>query len=342
MTALPAKQRPATIAIRGRRPRGGPRGRRRGSRAPKRRRGPYPRAALPPLGEEHRRQLHALDQLEQAVLLLVAHRSLGAGEDRVVVGEDRAGGAVAELLRVDGADPRDQAVGGRALEQLAELAARPLGCDREPAVLDEAARVDQVGEVLARRSRAGGVAPLNRLGAGGVLGQRRGARALAQVRAPSDPRSVDFRRLPRAKRRRPGSVRAAETAARPRLARFPPEPGSPTRAWRARSRLLDPWMTAPADRLEVRERVPPSVPPRHSVVGDKVFVGPAVGAASPAADRRREQLPRELSINSSRRHLPDFSKRGRRRAFAQRPTARASWLLFNFERPSTPRRLASA
>ncbi len=153
-----------------------------------------PGAPSPALGEEHRRQLHALDQLEQAVLLLVADRALGAGEDRVVVGEDRAGGAVAELLGIDGADPRDQAVGGRALEQLAELAAPPLGRDREPAVLDEAAGVDQVGEVLARRSRAGGVAALNRLGAGGVLGLRPALERFPQVR--SRPLGALFGRFP--------------------------------------------------------------------------------------------------------------------------------------------------
>ena len=51
---------------------------------------PGPPAAA--LGEEDGRQPHPLDQLEEAVLLAVAERPLGAGQDRVVVGEHRAGG----------------------------------------------------------------------------------------------------------------------------------------------------------------------------------------------------------------------------------------------------------
>ena len=58
--------------------------------------------ARPPsaaLGEEHGRQPHPLDQLEEAVLLAVAERALGPGEHRVVVGEDRAGGAARRRAR---------------------------------------------------------------------------------------------------------------------------------------------------------------------------------------------------------------------------------------------------
>ena len=50
--------------------------------------------------------------------------------------------------------PGDQAVGRGPLEQLLLLTPGPLRRDREPAVLDEAALVDQVGEVLARRPQA--------------------------------------------------------------------------------------------------------------------------------------------------------------------------------------------
>ena len=46
------------------------------------------------LGEEHGRQAHAFDQLEEAVLLAVAERALGACEHRVVVGQHGAGGCV--------------------------------------------------------------------------------------------------------------------------------------------------------------------------------------------------------------------------------------------------------
>ena len=80
--------------------------------------------------------------------------ALGPGQDHVVVGEHRAGGGIAELLAVDPRGARDQAVGRGPLEQLLLLTPGPLRRDREPAVLDEAALVDQVGEVLARRPQA--------------------------------------------------------------------------------------------------------------------------------------------------------------------------------------------
>ena len=44
------------------------------------------------LGEEHGRQPHALDQFEEAVLLAVTQRALGACEHRVVVGQHGTGG----------------------------------------------------------------------------------------------------------------------------------------------------------------------------------------------------------------------------------------------------------
>ena len=75
----------------------------------------------------------------------------------------------------------DQPVGGRAGEQLAGLAAHALGGDREPAVLDQAARVDEVGEVLARRARAGCVAALDRLRPRVVAGQPPALEHLGEV-----------------------------------------------------------------------------------------------------------------------------------------------------------------
>ena len=102
ITALPAKQRPATI--------GDPRHQAR-EPGPEREGAGVERGddrvvgvARPPaaaLGEEDGGQAHALDQLEEAVLLAVAEGALGAGEDRVVVGEHRAGGALAEEVAVD-------------------------------------------------------------------------------------------------------------------------------------------------------------------------------------------------------------------------------------------------
>jgi hypothetical protein len=87
-------------------------------------------------GEEDRRQAHALDQLEQPVLLEVPERALRAREHRVVVGEHRTRRAV------DLCGAGDQAVGGRARDQVVELAALALGGDREAPVLDERAVVD--------------------------------------------------------------------------------------------------------------------------------------------------------------------------------------------------------
>ena len=112
----------------------------------------------PALGVEDDGEPHPLDQLEEAVLLAVAEGALGPGQDRVVVGEDRAGGALGrEEVAVDAGGAADQAVGGGAGDQVVELAAAALGGDRVAAVLDEGAGVDQVGEVLARRAPAGGV-----------------------------------------------------------------------------------------------------------------------------------------------------------------------------------------
>jgi hypothetical protein len=131
------------------------------------------RPAAAALGEEDDRQPHPLDQLEEAVLLAVAERPLGAGEDRVVVGEHRAGGVLGgEEVAVDPRRAADQPVGGSAGDQLIELAAGPLGGDREAPVLDEGAGVDQVLEVLTRGPAAGRVAPLDRLRPRRVLRQR--------------------------------------------------------------------------------------------------------------------------------------------------------------------------
>ena len=81
-------------------------------------------------------------------------------------------------------DPRragDQPVGGGAGDQLLDLAPPALGGDREPAVLDQAARIDQVREVLARRAPAGGVAALDRLRARLVAGQPAALEHLGEV-----------------------------------------------------------------------------------------------------------------------------------------------------------------
>src|SRR5262249_8351681 len=66
-------------------------------------------------------------------------------------------------------------------DQLAQLAPRALGGDREAAVLDEAPRVDEVLDVLARRARAGRVPALDRLGTRLVARRRAALQNLVEV-----------------------------------------------------------------------------------------------------------------------------------------------------------------
>ena len=140
-----------------------------------------PRAPAAALREQDRRQAHALDQLEQAVLLAVAGGALGPGQHRVVVGDDGACGAVAVEFAVHPRGPADQAVGRRACDQLRLVAAHALGGDGEPAVLDEAVLVDKVGEVLARGPAALRVSPLDRLRPRLVAGQPPALEHLGEV-----------------------------------------------------------------------------------------------------------------------------------------------------------------
>ena len=61
----------------------------------------------------------------------MAEGALGPGEDGVVVGEDRAGGALGlEEAAVDAGGAAEQAVGGGAGDQVLELAAPALGGGR--------------------------------------------------------------------------------------------------------------------------------------------------------------------------------------------------------------------
>ena len=200
ITALPAKQRPATTAIRGTMPRQ-PRPQRERARVEGRHHGVV-RVAGPPaaaLGEEHGRQPHALDQLEQPVLLAMAEHALRAGQHRVVVRQHRARAAIAEQIAVDASGPGDEAVGGRALDQLAQLSSAALGGDREPPVLDEAPGVDEVGDVLARRPGSGRVAALDRLRSRLVTRRRPPCEHLGQVvtgHVPSVAQAGGLRRAP--------------------------------------------------------------------------------------------------------------------------------------------------
>src|ERR1700753_3217943 len=113
----------------------------------------------------------------------MAEGPLRPRQDRVVVGEDRAAGALAEELAVDRRGAADEAVGGGPGDQVVDRAPPALGGDRVAAVLDEAALVDQVGEVLARRPPARRVTLLDRIGPRPVLGQRPPRSQLGEVGA---------------------------------------------------------------------------------------------------------------------------------------------------------------
>jgi hypothetical protein len=71
----------------------------------------------------------------------------------------------------------------RVLDQVVELAAGALGGDRKAAVLGEAARIDQVGDVLAGAAKAGGVAAVDRARAGLVGGRSAALERLGEVGA---------------------------------------------------------------------------------------------------------------------------------------------------------------
>ena len=116
------------------------------------------RSAAAAFGEEHDRQPLPLDDLEEAVLLAVVLQPLRAGEDGVVVRQHR------RRVAVDGADAGDEAVGRRPGDEVVELPTSPLRCDHQRAVLDEAARVDEVVDVLAGRALPGAAASLDRIG----------------------------------------------------------------------------------------------------------------------------------------------------------------------------------
>jgi hypothetical protein len=117
----------------------------------------------------------------RSVFWWIAH-ALRAGEHgRVVRHDDGARALGAEHRRVDAADARDHAVGGRVADQVVEGAARLLRGERQCSVLDEAAGVAQVGEVLARRAQAERVPLRDRFGACIVARERFASLQLQQV-----------------------------------------------------------------------------------------------------------------------------------------------------------------
>ena len=101
-------------------------------------------------------QSRPLGQLEQPILLAVVLQALRAGEDRVVVREDDAPGAVLrEQVAVDRAQARHQPVGRRPGDQVVDRPAAALRRDDQRAVLDECPRVAEVLDVLPRRALPG-------------------------------------------------------------------------------------------------------------------------------------------------------------------------------------------
>ena len=104
------------------------------------------------LGEEHDGEAQALDELEEPILLAVVHLALGAGQDGIVVRQNRATRSfLVEEVAVDLADARHEAVGRRVRHEVLGAPARPLRCDDEAAVFLEAAWIAQVLDVLPGR-----------------------------------------------------------------------------------------------------------------------------------------------------------------------------------------------
>jgi len=112
-------------------------------------------AAAAPLGEQHHGKPSRFRDLEHAVFLEVVHGALRARQHRVVIrGDDRLRVGIAEELAVDAAHSGDHPVGRGARNQVLLLAPLTLRRDDQGAVLDERPFVDEIRDVLARRSLA--------------------------------------------------------------------------------------------------------------------------------------------------------------------------------------------
>ena len=116
---------------------------------------------------------------------------LRAGEHHVVGdGEGAAAQILADLLAVHQADAGQDAVAGGVLAQVVEAAALALGGDGGLAVFEEGAGIADLGEVLAPRLVAAGVALGDRLGAALVAAVGVALQRLGEVGA--DPVEVDL------------------------------------------------------------------------------------------------------------------------------------------------------
>src|SRR6185436_20830932 len=86
-------------------------------------------------------------------------------------------------LGVDGADTGEQAVGRGGLDEIVEAAPPALRGEGERAILGEAARIDERGDVLARGAVAGVAAARDGGGASGVEADRVARADLGEIGA---------------------------------------------------------------------------------------------------------------------------------------------------------------
>ncbi len=121
---------------------------------------------------------------------------LRAGEHGVVVRhQDAVGIFLADQIAIDAADAGDQAVGGRVLDQVLDGAAAALRGDHQRAVLDEAAGIAQVVDVLARGALMSFAPARDRLGPRIIEAERVALLHFLQIVA--DVIEIDFLRLSR-------------------------------------------------------------------------------------------------------------------------------------------------
>ena len=127
--ALPAKQRPETMPTSGTSPLSPPNSAKASvSRPATTAMSVSPGRPPPPSANRTTGQPQPLDELEEAVLLAVVHLALGAGQDRIVVGQRRRSGTVpVEEVAVDPPDAGDQAVGRRVGDELLGARGVPAG-----------------------------------------------------------------------------------------------------------------------------------------------------------------------------------------------------------------------
>ncbi len=179
------------------------------------------RAPAAPLGEEHGGQPQPLNQPQQPVGLVMASHALRARHDEVVVRQHAAGGSLPRHRTVDAGDTADDAVRRRLPHELVGAQPPLLCCRDQPAVLDERARVDEVGDVLPRRPTALGAPSGDLVRPGRVLGegpappqlvQRVGASIVAH--RPTLPESMAPREPGTAETHRRGLARPGPSPAR--------------------------------------------------------------------------------------------------------------------------------